>query len=74
MNQFYIGSTSQHPLERLRKHLYNHAGFTGKAKDWVLKFYETYETLAEAQKRERQLKGWKSAKRIEELIRSSSTE
>ncbi|MFZ1527826.1 MAG: GIY-YIG nuclease family protein, partial [Ferruginibacter sp.] len=71
MNKYYVGSTSQHPSLRLGKHLHNHSGFTGKAKDWELKFYEAYETLGEAQQRERTIKSWKSAKRILALITGS---
>ena len=35
LNKYYIGS-SEDVLKRLEKHLQNHKGFTGKAKDWVL--------------------------------------
>ncbi len=34
-DSYYIGS-SENPEERLKKHLANHKGYTGKAKDWVI--------------------------------------
>jgi putative endonuclease len=67
LDLFYIGS-SQNPEIRLAKHLANHRGFTGKAKDWIICFTETFPGKAEAQKRERQLKNWKNKERIQQLI------
>jgi putative endonuclease len=34
LDKFYIGATDADLTERLRKHLSDHKGFTGKAKDW----------------------------------------
>ncbi len=34
IDKYYIGSTSASLEERLKKHLTNHSGFTGKVKDW----------------------------------------
>ena len=68
LDRFYIGHTGETLEERLRKHLSNHAGFTSKAKDWVVVHSEIYETKAEAYKRERQIKSWKSKKKIREMI------
>ena len=67
LDLFYIGS-SQNPEKRLTKHLANHNGFTGKAKDWRICFKETFPGKTEAQKRERQLKNWKNRERIQQLI------
>ncbi|CAA9203262.1 hypothetical protein FLA105534_04530 [Flavobacterium bizetiae] len=36
LNQYYLGHTSEGLDERLRKHLSNHSGFTGKAKGWIV--------------------------------------
>lgn len=37
LNKYYVGSTED-VYSRLEKHLQNQKGFTGKAKDWVLKY------------------------------------
>jgi putative endonuclease len=70
-NKFYIGHTTE-PLEgRLRKHNSDHAGFTGIFRDWQVVYMEHYPSKIEAFARERKVKGWKSRKRIEDLVRSS---
>ena len=51
--------------------MFNHGGFTSRAKDWVLKYSERYDTKAEAYRRERQIKKWKSRIAIEKLIESN---
>jgi putative endonuclease len=33
LDKFYVGSTSESIVERMKKHSTNHKGFTGKAKD-----------------------------------------
>ena len=72
LGKYYIGSTDD--LEgRLRRHLTMHDGFTGKAKDWVLVHQEEFLTISEAKVRERQIKAWKSSKRISDLISRSSS-
>ncbi len=45
LDKFYVGSTSMSIEERLKKHLTNHDGFTSKAKDWVIVYYESYNTI-----------------------------
>ena len=72
--KFYIGFTGDSIEDRLAKHLSNHRGFTGKAKDWKVVYTEIFSTKAEAMKGESQIKGWKSNVRIKELIARSSTE
>ena len=67
LNRFYIGSCKGVDL-RLKKHLSNHRGFTGKAKDWRTYLAEEYETKSIAARRERQLKNWKSSERIWQFI------
>lgn len=68
LDQYYIGHTSQSLEERLRKHLSNHSGFTGKAKDWAVIYFEEFETKSLAYKRELEVKKWKSRIRVEKLI------
>jgi putative endonuclease len=71
IDRYYVGFTSERHEERLRKHLAHHDGFTSKAKDWVIKHLEYFDTKEEAVKREQEIKKWKSRKKIEELIRST---
>ncbi|RYY41176.1 MAG: GIY-YIG nuclease family protein, partial [Chitinophagaceae bacterium] len=54
--------------ERLRRHLSDHKGFTGSIADWKLAYFEPYPSKTEAYARERQIKGWKSRVRIEQLV------
>ena len=71
LNQYYIGHTSEEIEKRLRKHLSNHNGFTSKAKDWKIVYFEKFETKSLAYKRELELKKWKSRVKIEKLIQES---
>ncbi|SDD11193.1 GIY-YIG nuclease family protein [Niabella drilacis] len=68
MNKFYVGFTSDEPEQRLQKHLTNHSGFTAKAKDWRIAYTETFTSKEAALNREREIKKWKSSKRITALI------
>jgi len=68
LNRFYIGFTGEDVQSRLAKHLANHTGFTGKAKDWELVYQEVFATKQDAMEREKKLKSWKSSDRIRELI------
>jgi putative endonuclease len=67
-DRYYIGYTSDELSERLRKHNTNHKGFTGRIGDWIIKYFETYELKEFATHREKEIKSWKSRKRIEILI------
>ena len=71
LNKYYIGSTID-VSARLEKHLQNHKGFTGKAKDWVLKYTEAHDSKSESIKRELEIKKWKSRKMIKKLIEKSN--
>ena len=66
--RYYIGFTADILSERLRKHNSNHQGFTGSVDDWELVYHETYDVESYARARERELKKWKSAKRLKALI------
>jgi len=52
---------------RMCRHNANHQGFTGRATDWVLTYKEGFNTKPEALKREKQIKNWKSRKKVEQL-------
>ena len=70
LDKYYIGHTSD--LEgRLRRHLSNHKGFTGKKSDWKIVYTETYSDKTKAYQREREIKSWKSRKKIKELIQNN---
>jgi putative endonuclease len=71
LDGYYIGSTETNPEDRLKKHLSNHSGYTGKAKDWVIVFRQEFENISLAKKREIQIKKWKSKILIEKLIGKS---
>ncbi|WP_245800143.1 GIY-YIG nuclease family protein [Zobellia uliginosa] len=58
MDRYYVGSTQDMSV-RLEEHLKNHKGFTSKAKDWEVKYTESYPRRREALLRERQIKKWK---------------
>jgi len=66
--KYYIGHTCDSLSERLCKHNSNHKGFTGRASDWIVIYSEKYIEKSEAYAREREVKGWKSRRRIEQLI------
>jgi putative endonuclease len=68
LDRYYVGSTTFSPEERLVKHLTNHSGFTGKAKDWLVVHTEIFEEKTTALKREVEIKNKKSRKYIESLI------
>ncbi|WP_333878798.1 GIY-YIG nuclease family protein [Flavobacterium sp.] len=70
-DKFYVGHTSEPLEERHRKHLSNHSGFTSKAKDWIVVYFEEYNDKSVAYKREMEVKKWKSRIRIEKLISST---
>ena len=67
IDKYYIGFT-ENVSERLKKHLANHSGFTGKAKDWEIKLIEEFGTKMQAMAREAELKRWKNRARLEALI------
>jgi len=66
-----VGFTGNPLEERIRKHNSKHKGFTGAVGDWVLQHQEGFTTKQEALAREKEIKNWKSRKRIEKLIRKN---
>ena len=71
LDRFYTGSIENISM-RLKEHMWNHKGFTSKAKEWELKYSEMFGTKAEATRREMQIKKWKSRRMIEKLIHSKN--
>ncbi len=72
LNKYYIGYTSDNIEERLRRHNSNHKGFTGKANDWKIVYFEKFTEKTLAMKREKEIKKWKSRKKLEDLINNGS--
>ncbi len=70
LDRYYVGHTTEPVHERLRKHNSQHKGFTGRANDWEIVYAESFHTKQLAYYRERQIKGWKSRTKIEDLIAS----
>ena len=68
LDRYYIGYCGTAIEARLAKHLSNHKGYTGRAKDWIICYTEAYESRSAACRRERELKSWKSRNRLEALI------
>ena len=55
LDKYYVGSC-QNIEQRLQDHLNNRSKFIKVAKDWELKYSETFFTRSEAYKRELQIK------------------
>ena len=51
-----MGYSSKNIQERLKEHLYNHKGFTAKAKDWTLLYQLEINSKSEALTLERKIK------------------
>ncbi len=67
---FYIGSALDSDA-RFSEHERGHSTYSRGRGPWVRVYQEEYATLAEARRRERQLKSWKSHRSIQELIDSA---
>jgi len=65
--RYYVGSTSDLD-RRLSEHHRNHTPSTRGRGPWTLVHQETFPTLPEARRRELEIKKWKSAKLIRELV------
>ncbi len=68
IEKYYIGCTSMEIEKRLRRHLSSHSGFTGRAKDWKVVYFESFDSKQFALLREQEIKKWKSRAKIMELI------
>ena len=65
--RYYIGSALDLG-RRLSEHQRKHSPYTRGRGPWRLVYQEEFETLAEARRRERGVKSWKSHRSIQELI------
>ncbi len=71
LDKYYIGHTGELE-ERLRRHNSNHKGWTGNVNDWEIVYSEEFDAKNLALFREREVKNWKSRKRIERLIKNKA--
>jgi putative endonuclease len=70
-DKFYYGHTED--LEaRFTRHNQKSKGFTGNINDWEVVYTEIFQSKTEAYARERQVKNWKSRKRVVALIEKKS--
>ena len=67
---YYVGYT-RNISERLKRHNEGRSTYTKSKENWKLVYVEEYKTSAEARAREREIKGKKSKKYIEHLVRTS---
>ena len=68
--RYYVGSTND--LERrFSEHLRSHSLATRGRGPWAIVYKEKFPSLLEARRRELQIKRWKSAKLIAELIEAA---
>jgi putative endonuclease len=72
LTKYYVGSTEGNINDRLKRHLSDHRGFTGTAKDWKVVYKEELPDKKAALSREKLIKSWKSRVKIEDLIRKST--
>ncbi len=56
LNKYYTGSTSVLLVERVKKHNYNHSGFTGKADDWTVLYFVQFERVEDSRSLEKKIK------------------
>jgi putative endonuclease len=69
--RFYIGTTADLD-DRVKRHNEGRSKSTKSGRPWEVVYTEEFGNRSEALARERQLKKWKSRKRIEELIKRKS--
>ena len=73
LDKYYTGSF-ENIQNRLNDHLNNRSAYTKVAKDWILVYFEIFDSRSLAIKREMEIKKKKSRKYIEFLIANKSFE
>jgi putative endonuclease len=68
--RFYVGSTDN-LLRRSEEHGRGHTPSTRGRGPWMLVYQEQFDFLADARRRELEIKRWKSAKLVKVLVSSS---
>ena len=69
--RFYIGHTDN-LLDRFNRHRAGRSKATKGRGPWWMPYYEVHDSRAEASQREREIKAWKSALVIQELITTNA--
>lgn len=69
-NSYYVGCTDNVD-RRLLEHNKGLSKYTKNKKPWNLVYREEYNSLSEARRREKQIKGWKKREAIEKLINAA---
>ena len=67
-NRYYIGSTKD-ISRRVAQHNDGKSRSTKSYRPWKLVYSESFQTLAEARQREREIKSWKSHEYMEKALR-----
>lgn len=65
--KFYVGSSSD-VEQRLKLHNLGRVKATSNGVPWNVVYVEVFESSLEARRREHEIKGWNSAKRIQRMI------
>jgi putative endonuclease len=65
--RFYVGSTD-HLIRRFSEHRRGKVRATHNRGPWTVAYWERYGTLAEARRREYEIKQWKSSKMVRALV------
>lgn len=69
-NKYYVGCTDN-MNRRFMEHNNGLSKYTKHDRPWRRVYQETYGTLSQARKREKQIKSWKSRSAIEKLINAA---
>ena len=67
-NNYYTGITKLDPKERLSRHNKGYVRSTKRGRPWIIIHTETFSTLREARRREKQIKSWKSGNALKKLL------
>ena len=67
INRYYVGSTGKPIQSRLKKHLTNHKGFTGKAMDWIVVYSIEFDSVKESRTLEKRIKKRGAARFLSDL-------
>jgi putative endonuclease len=70
LDRYYVGSTDD-LARRLSEHERGKTAYSHQGMPWTLMYEETFPSRIEAYRRELEIKGWKSRKRVELLVRTT---
>tara|TARA_R110002126_G_scaffold227997_3_gene372514 strand:- start:20 stop:259 length:240 start_codon:yes stop_codon:yes gene_type:complete len=68
IDKFNIAYSAMQLSERLHRHLSSYKGFTARAKDWEVIYFELIDDKTKVILREKEIKNWKSSAMIMGLI------